>query len=99
METIITDPEEKYILKVPTHGTGRISKKTCSIASPTICSVLTDELGSCTRIDVLKKRLKTHFFQCSLFILVFSQFSGTILFCYCRHICFNCYYISVNTPD
>ena len=34
METIITDPEEKYILKVPTHGTGRISKKTCSIASP-----------------------------------------------------------------
>ena len=26
METIITDPERNYILKVPTHGTGRISK-------------------------------------------------------------------------
>ena len=46
----------------------------------TNCLVLMDELGSCTRIDVLKKILKTHFFQCSLFILVFSQFQVQFYF-------------------
>ena len=55
METIITDPERNYILKVPTHGTGRISKKPFSIASPAMWNkLLTDELWSCTRIYVLK---------------------------------------------
>ena len=43
METIITDPESNYILKVPTHGTGRISKKPFS--SPAMWNkLLTDEL-------------------------------------------------------
>ena len=45
METIITDPEINYILKVPTHGTGRISKKPFSIDSPAMWNkLLTDEL-------------------------------------------------------
>ena len=56
MVTIITDPEKNYILKVPTHGTGCLSKKTFLFVSPTMWNeLLTDELGSCTRIDVLKK--------------------------------------------
>ena len=45
METIITDPERNYILKGLTHGTGRISKKPFSIASPAMWNKpLTDEL-------------------------------------------------------
>ena len=87
METIITDPERNYILKGLTHGTGRISKKPFSIASPAMWNkLLTDELWSCTRIDVLKKH-KNHFFKVCLynFISLLSTCMFSLLLYFCKH--------------
>ena len=91
METIITDPERNYILKVPTHGTGRISKKPFSIASPAMWNkLLTDELWSCTRIYVLKNIkiifqysfLKVFWYN---FISLLSTCMFSLLLFFCKH--------------
>ena len=65
METIITDPERNYILKVPTHGTGRISKKPFSIASPAMQTAY--RRAVIMYQDICAQKHKNHF---SIFIFI-----------------------------